>query len=132
MQTPAQREILDRLTGVMSLLEGHADFVMDGVGPDGRSLRRRDPARFEPGAAAPGAVDGLVRRLLGLDAKMAQYADGAAFVRAVVDRVGADGFNRGLALSRRTCRLARRDRRPGRLVHPGARRLSSMKLASCR
>lgn len=34
VQTPAQREILGRLTAVMSLLEGHADFVMDGVGPD--------------------------------------------------------------------------------------------------
>lgn len=34
VQTPAQREILARLTAVMSLLEGHADFVMDGVGPD--------------------------------------------------------------------------------------------------
>lgn len=33
VQTPAQREILGRLTAVMSLLEGHADFVMDGVGP---------------------------------------------------------------------------------------------------
>ena len=31
--TPEQREIIDRLTGVMSLLEGHADVVMDGVGP---------------------------------------------------------------------------------------------------
>src|ERR671922_216625 len=34
VQTPAQREILARLTAVMSLLEGHADFVMDGVGPE--------------------------------------------------------------------------------------------------
>lgn len=33
VQTPEQREILGRLTAVMSLLEGHADFVMDGVGP---------------------------------------------------------------------------------------------------
>ena len=28
---PEQKEILDRVTGVMSLLEGHADVVMDGV-----------------------------------------------------------------------------------------------------
>ena len=32
-RTPEQKEIVDRLTGVMSLLEGHADVVMDGVGP---------------------------------------------------------------------------------------------------
>ena len=33
IQTPAQREVLDRLTAVMTLLEGHAEYVMDGVGP---------------------------------------------------------------------------------------------------
>src|SRR4029453_14112522 len=31
--TTEQRAIIDRVTGVMSLLEGHADVVMDGVGP---------------------------------------------------------------------------------------------------
>ena len=30
----SRRSCIDRLTGVMSLLEGHADVVMDGVGPD--------------------------------------------------------------------------------------------------
>src|SRR5699024_5448700 len=28
-----QREVMDRLTAFMTLLEGHADYVMDGVGP---------------------------------------------------------------------------------------------------
>ena len=32
--TERQREVVDRVTGVMSLLEGHADVVMDGVGPE--------------------------------------------------------------------------------------------------
>ncbi|MEJ7757531.1 MAG: zinc-dependent metalloprotease [Nocardioidaceae bacterium] len=30
---------------------------------------------------------------MGLDAKMKQYRDGAAFVRTVTDKVGDDGFN---------------------------------------
>ena len=34
-----------------------------------------------------------MRRLLGLDQKMAQYRDGAVFVRAAIDKVGMDGFN---------------------------------------
>ena len=33
IQTPRQREILDRLTCVMTLVEGHGDYVMDAVGP---------------------------------------------------------------------------------------------------
>jgi uncharacterized protein (DUF2342 family) len=35
----------------------------------------------------------VLRRLLGLDAKMAQYRDGAAFVNAVVKQVGMADFN---------------------------------------
>lgn len=95
VQSPAQREILARLTAVMSLLEGHADFVMDGVGPEVvgsvAEIREKFQQRRAKGA---GRLDLLLRRLLGLDAKLRQYQDGAAFVRAVVDRVGMDGFNR--------------------------------------
>jgi uncharacterized protein (DUF2342 family) len=35
----------------------------------------------------------MIRRLLGFDAKLRQYRDGAAFVRGVLDRVGMAGFN---------------------------------------
>ena len=38
-------------------------------------------------------LDGALRRLLGLNAKMRQYVEGAAFVRGVVDRVGMAEFN---------------------------------------
>ena len=93
VQTPEQRAILDRLTAVMSLLEGHADVVMDGGGPQVIPsvdlIRERFQRRREGGTA----LDQLLRRLLGLDAKMRQYRDGARFVRAVVDEVGMDGFN---------------------------------------
>ncbi|WP_084704240.1 zinc-dependent metalloprotease [Phaeacidiphilus oryzae] len=95
VQTPAQREILGRLTAVMSLLEGHADVVMDGVGPEVvpsvAEIREKFQQRRAKGA---GRLDQALRRLLGLDAKLRQYQDGAAFTRAVVDAVGMDGFNR--------------------------------------
>ena len=39
-------------------------------------------------------VETIVRRLLGIDSKLAQYRNGSTFVRAVVDEVGMDGFNR--------------------------------------
>ncbi|MFE7898262.1 zinc-dependent metalloprotease [Streptomyces sp. NPDC057424] len=95
VQTPAQREILGRLTAVMSLLEGHADFVMDGVGPDVvptvGEIREKFQQRRAKGASR---LDLALRKLLGLDAKLRQYRDGERFVRAVVDEVGMDGFNR--------------------------------------
>ncbi|MEE1835153.1 zinc-dependent metalloprotease [Streptomyces sp. SP17KL33] len=95
VQTPAQREILARLTAVMSLLEGHADFVMDGVGPavvpSVAEIREKFQQRRAKGASR---LDQALRKLLGLDAKLRQYRDGERFVRAVVEQVGMDGFNR--------------------------------------
>ena len=41
----------------------------------------------------PGLGALLLHRLMGLDAKEAQYADGAAFVRSVVARIGHEGLN---------------------------------------
>jgi coenzyme F420 biosynthesis associated uncharacterized protein len=95
VQTPNQREILARLTAVMSLLEGHADYVMDGVGPDVvpsvNEIREKFQQRRQSGA---GRLDLALRKLLGLDAKLRQYRDGERFVRAVVKDAGMDGFNR--------------------------------------
>jgi coenzyme F420 biosynthesis associated uncharacterized protein len=92
--TPAQREVIDRVTGVMSLLEGHADVVMDGVGPEVIPTVADIRRRFNERRKGSSSVDRLVRRLLGLDAKMAQYRDGAQFVRTVIGEVGMEGFNK--------------------------------------
>lgn len=95
VQSPAQREILSRLTAVMSLLEGHADVVMDGVGPavvpTVAEIREKFQQRRDRGA---NRLDLVLRRLLGMDAKLRQYQDGAVFVRGVVEQVGMAGFNR--------------------------------------
>ena len=93
MSTPEQREILDRITGVMSLLEGHADVVMDGVGPTVIPSVDKIRKAFNERRKGIGTLDRILRRLLGLDAKMAQYRDGAKFVNHVVDKVGMEQFN---------------------------------------
>ncbi|MBO0844930.1 MAG: zinc-dependent metalloprotease [Nocardioides sp.] len=93
MGSPEQKAILDRVTGVMSLLEGHADFVMDGVGPSVISTVEDIRRKFDERRKGVGTLDKVLRKLLGLEAKMAQYRDGAAFVRTVVDKIGRDGFN---------------------------------------
>jgi coenzyme F420 biosynthesis associated uncharacterized protein len=93
VQTPAQREIVDRITAVMSLLEGHADVVMDSVGPEVIPTVAAIREKFTVRRQGQG-FDKVIRKLLGLDAKMRQYRDGAAFCKAVIARVGMDGLNK--------------------------------------
>jgi coenzyme F420 biosynthesis associated uncharacterized protein len=94
VQSEPQRKALDRLLVLGTLLEGHADHVMDAVGPmvvpsvatirsrfDERRHRKQPP------------LQRLLRALLGLDAKLSQYTRGKAFVDHVVGRVGMQRFN---------------------------------------
>jgi coenzyme F420 biosynthesis associated uncharacterized protein len=94
MQSEPQRHALDQLLMLGTLLEGHADHVMDAVGPavvpsvatirarfDDRRKRRQPP------------LQRVIRALLGFDAKMSQYTRGKAFVDQVVSRVGMERFN---------------------------------------
>ena len=95
VQSDEQRVVLDRVTAFMSLLEGHAEHVMDGVGPavvpSVVHIRRRFQQRR---AQRGGVLDRLLRRVLGLDLKALQYAEGKAFVDHCVAEVGMAGFNR--------------------------------------
>lgn len=92
-QSKEQTAIIDDLTGLMSLLEGHADFVMDGVGPEVITSVHTIRRKFNQRRGGTNTLDKLIRRLMGLDKKMAQYSDGAHFVREVTKKVGMDGFN---------------------------------------
>ncbi len=94
VQTPAQRTVLERITALMTLLEGHAEFVMDGVGPDVVPTVAEIRARFNVRRESGNPVEKLIRRLLGVDAKLRQYAEGRRFVHDVVSRVGMAGFNK--------------------------------------
>ncbi len=93
LQGPEQRAVLDRLLALATLLEGHAEHVMDEVGPSVvptvATIRRRFGARRRGGSL----VDRLLRMLLGVDAKVRQYEQGRRFVDEVVGRVGMAGFN---------------------------------------
>ena len=93
LQGPEQRAVLDRLLALTTLLEGHAEHVMDEVGPavvpTVATIRERFGARRRGGSP----VDRLLRVLLGVDAKIRQYEQGRVFVDTVVARVGMAGFN---------------------------------------
>lgn len=91
--TTQQRAEIAKVTAIMSLLEGHADVVMDDVGPAIVPSVEHIRAKFQQRRQDVTGVDKILRRLLGLEAKMRQYRDGAVFVRAVTAKVGTDGFN---------------------------------------
>jgi coenzyme F420 biosynthesis associated uncharacterized protein len=93
LQSPQQREVFDRLIALSTLLEGHADHVMDAVGPAVVPSVATIRARFTARRRGGGMLDRILRTALGVDAKVKQYAAGAAFTRHVVDAVGMDGFN---------------------------------------
>lgn len=83
LATPEQRARLDQIGGLMSLLEGHGDVTMDRAGHDrvpsaerfSRVLRERRRNQSAPAR--------LVQKLVGLEAKMAQYEQGERFIAAV-------------------------------------------------
>jgi coenzyme F420 biosynthesis associated uncharacterized protein len=90
--TPEQRELFHRTQSMMSLLEGHASYVMNRVA-DGVV---GDLPRLQSALARRRAVGGWEQRVqhaIGFDQKVAQYDSGERFVAAVVDRIGMHGMN---------------------------------------
>ena len=85
--TPEHRGVLTRIAGLMSLLEGHGDVVMtraaSGLVPDAARFERVLQARRQQG----NPLARVVQRLLGIEAKLNQYAAGERFI-AVIERVG--------------------------------------------
>ncbi|MCX0269983.1 zinc-dependent metalloprotease [Nocardia rhamnosiphila] len=93
-QPPEQRAALDRLLLLGTLLEGHADHVMDAVGPSVVPSVEQIRMAFDKRRTRPAnPVQRLLRALLGIDAKVAQYVRGKAFVDEVVGTVGMERFN---------------------------------------
>jgi coenzyme F420 biosynthesis associated uncharacterized protein len=94
VQSEPQRRALDQLLVLGTLLEGHADHVMDAVGPavvpTVTTIRRRFDERRK---RKQPPLTRILRALLGVDVKLSQYTRGKAFVDHVVGKVGMARFN---------------------------------------
>ena len=95
-----ERSEVASLAAALTFLEGHAEVVLDDVHPNRmpsvhrlRAVLSRSRAADAGIGPGPGLGSLLLHRLMGLEAKEAQYADGAAFVRSVVARIGHEGLN---------------------------------------
>ena len=94
LQPPAVRAVVDEIQALMTLLEGHADWAMDAAGEGVIAGLDDIRASFDARRAkATGLMDLILRKVFGLEAKLAQYRDGGAFVRAVVAASGVAGLN---------------------------------------
>jgi coenzyme F420 biosynthesis associated uncharacterized protein len=89
---PAAVATIDRLQAAMSVIEGHAEHVMDAaggaLGADVAELRRRLDRRRE----RRGGLGDVIGRLLGVDLKLRQYQRGKAFCDAVVGSGGPEAL----------------------------------------
>ena len=93
LQGPEAKATLDKLVAFMSLLEGHADQVMDAVGPQVVPSVEHIRDKFETRRKSGSVIDRIIKSLLGMDAKLAQSRDGAAFVKGVIELSDLETFN---------------------------------------
>jgi coenzyme F420 biosynthesis associated uncharacterized protein len=82
LASPEQHAVLQQIQGLMSLLEGHGDLTMDraaaGRIPNAPRFRQVLHQRRQAGGAAR-----VVRKLVGIDAKLRQYEEGEHFLEAI-------------------------------------------------
>ncbi len=85
---PEQKVVLDKIAGMMSLLEGHCDVTMDraglGIVTDAEYFAETLRTRRE---SAKGLTR-MVQKLVGLEAKLNQYAAGEAFIAHIEEHGG--------------------------------------------
>ncbi|MDO5700224.1 MAG: zinc-dependent metalloprotease [Bowdeniella nasicola] len=90
---PEAASLMAEVSALMALLEGHADVVMDSISPARMPSVRRIRAAFDERRNRPNRVTARLNAAIGMDVKLAQYRDGAAFVRAVVNDGGHARLN---------------------------------------
>jgi coenzyme F420 biosynthesis associated uncharacterized protein len=89
LASPEQHALLQKIQGLMSLLEGHGDITMNRAAAEAipsadrfaRTLRQRRNAT---------GVSRHVQKLIGLEAKLIQYEQGERFIEAVEAAAGRE------------------------------------------
>jgi coenzyme F420 biosynthesis associated uncharacterized protein len=90
-----QRAVLDQVSGLMSLLEGHGDITMDRAGADLIPSAERFSRVLRQRRQSAQGLARFLQQLIGLEAKLAQYEQGERFI----GEVEASGDERVLDLA---------------------------------
>lgn len=118
---PEQRETLDRLEASMSVIEGHAEHVMDAAAEKIDPGYARLRARLEARRASRGGLGEAIARMLGLELKLRQYRLGKGFCDAVVAEAGIETLNQLWHGPEALPTLAELERPPDWLARVGTR-----------
>ena len=94
LASPAQRQVLARIGGLMALLEGHGDVTMDRAGRGQVPSAERFSRVLRERRRRQMPLVQLAQKLLGIEAKLNQYAQGEAFLAAVEAELGRHGVDR--------------------------------------
>jgi putative hydrolase len=82
------------MQALMTVLEGHASFVMNAVAEGRVADLPRMRRALQQRRRSRGGVEKAFQQAIGFEAKVRQYAAGERFVREVVRDAGMDGLNR--------------------------------------
>ncbi len=93
LATPEQRATMDKVTGLMSLLEGHGDITMDRAAKDLIPSQPRFAKVMSQRRKNASGLSKVIQRLTGMEAKLAQYEEGERFVHSVEAAGGRDLFD---------------------------------------
>ena len=81
--TPEQLEVIQRIAGLMSLLEGHGDVTMSRAVGDLVPSAARFAAVLQARRRRSNPLSRLMLRLTGIEGKLNQYAAGERFIAAI-------------------------------------------------
>ncbi|NNN22432.1 MAG: hypothetical protein HKL80_10585, partial [Acidimicrobiales bacterium] len=92
--TEEQRSVFDKIQAFMSLLEGHGDVTMDRAGmtsiPDAERFSRILRQRRKNA----GGITKLMMQIIGMEAKLNQYAAGERFIYKVESEAGKETMSK--------------------------------------
>ena len=93
LASPEQKATLDKMTGLMSLLEGHGDITMDRAGAGLIPSQPRFARVMSQRRKSAKGLNKIIQRVLGFEAKLAQYEEGEKFVHALEAAGGRELFD---------------------------------------
>jgi coenzyme F420 biosynthesis associated uncharacterized protein len=90
--TDEQRQVIDQVQALMSLLEGHGNVVMDRLGQRHVTGQERMSAALKARRQS-GGIGAQFRKLIGIEMKLRQYEIGEQFITHLENTVGIEALD---------------------------------------